>query len=520
LTAQVTGSGGHLGLLQIVSRSVYLSNSWGRFLSEARTLHDAHAPVGESLPTYLEGFLLLMQRYTWSMPAAYYRNRPDVSLYDHSCMTAALAAVLAGGELSDARLESLARAPQDATDPVALLVGGDISGVQDFIYTITARGATSALRGRSFYLQLLTEAVTRYVLRELDLPISNLIYASGGNFYLLARPGDQGRLTGIQRNVSRVLLAHHRGDLYVALASIPLLARDFFQGRISRAWAELHREQQRAKQRRFAELGGELKALFQPQGHGGNEEAQCQVCGVEHPDTKLEREAEAVEGVRKCLPCRSYEELGKDLRQAQLLALEEITPLPLSADGVPGGWREVLAAFGLRAAVKQNSQALSEAGQGRRLVPCACAQGRPDRVIVLALSDEALDALRPGPRTAVGRRFLVNVTPTITMSEIARLKERRVERVPDEEGIKPFSAQEAQARGIHRLGLLRMDVDNLGRLFSGGLGGAGHPLACGRVELCHQPVLRGMGRASGSKDQPGRSAGRPGRTSVLDLLRR
>ncbi len=222
---------------------------WRGFLSEARTLHVAHAPIGESLPTYLESFLLLMQRYTWCMPAAYYRNRPDVSLYDHSRMTAALAAVLAGGELSDARLESLAGASQDAVDPVALLVSGDISGVQDFIYTITARGATSALRGRSFYLQLLTEAVARYVLRELDLPITNLIYASGGNFYLLTRPGDQGRLTGIQRNVSRVLLAHHRGDLYVALASIPLLARDFFQGRISRAWAELHREQQRQNHR-------------------------------------------------------------------------------------------------------------------------------------------------------------------------------------------------------------------------------------------------------------------------------
>jgi uncharacterized membrane protein len=40
------------------------------------------------------------------------------------------------------------------------------------------------------YLQLLTEATARYVLRRLNLPITNLIYSGGGNFYLLAGPTD------------------------------------------------------------------------------------------------------------------------------------------------------------------------------------------------------------------------------------------------------------------------------------------------------------------------------------------
>ncbi|MGC8879883.1 MAG: HD domain-containing protein [Anaerolineae bacterium] len=66
---------------------------WKGFSSYAEKLRDAHTPDGQ-LEVYLESLLLLMQRYTWCIPSAYYRSQPDVSLYDHSRMTAALAALL------------------------------------------------------------------------------------------------------------------------------------------------------------------------------------------------------------------------------------------------------------------------------------------------------------------------------------------------------------------------------------------------------------------------------------------
>jgi CRISPR-associated protein Cas10/Csm1 subtype III-A len=110
-------------------------------------------------------------------------------------MTAALAACLA--EMDTNNLEALLasvrrefRGEASAQDvevlnqPVALLVGGDISGIQKFIYTISSKGAARMLRGRSFYLQLLTEALLRYTLVELGLPYSNVIYSGGGHFYL------------------------------------------------------------------------------------------------------------------------------------------------------------------------------------------------------------------------------------------------------------------------------------------------------------------------------------------------
>ena len=456
---------------------------WSAFDGDAERLRAAYEEDGW-LPAYLEGLLLLMQRYTWCIPSAYYHALPDVSLYDHSRMTAALAACLVGREepLLDELLEALkgwyhqreaarkgGRSEGEVSPPrvledteVALLVGGDISGVQDFIYTITSRGAASALRGRSFYLQLLTEAVARFVLGELGLPITNLIYQGGGGFYLLARPGDAGRLLEAQRKVSRVLLAHHRGDLYLALDGVSLAAVDFYDGRITDKWGKVGEVLRRAKQRRFAEVPEVLPDLFKPQEHGGNEDLRCQVCGREHKGVKGEKKGE--EEVRKCPPCLSYEALGKDLRHARYLWLMEQEPaIPKDPMQVaPGEWEDVLAAFGVRAGVADHLDQVP-AGEGLR--------------VVLALDDGAMAGLQPDGHTAVGRRFLVNVTPVYEEVDAEWLERQPRERrgrlrreLPEEPlgGVKPFALLEAQSTGIERLGVLRMDVDDLGRMFQEG----------------------------------------------------
>ncbi|MBM4425645.1 MAG: hypothetical protein FJ031_00255 [Chloroflexi bacterium] len=66
-------------------------------------------------------------------------------------------------------IESEKRADADARDrydELRLLIGDDISGIQKFIYTITSKKAAQTLRGRSFYLQLLTEVVMGFVLAD------------------------------------------------------------------------------------------------------------------------------------------------------------------------------------------------------------------------------------------------------------------------------------------------------------------------------------------------------------------
>lgn len=424
---------------------------WKDFTTEADKLQQSFA--GEAaLELYLEALLPLWQRFTWSMPAAYYKNRPDISLYDHGRVTGALAAIFVSGAWSDAELQRFSQKPEAVQDELAILIGADLTGVQEFIYTITARGATSALRGRSFYLQLLNMAAARYILRRLDLPITNLIYTGGGNFYLLARPGDATRLEEIQRELSRILLDSHRGDLYLALASVPLRGMDFglgkSEGKISRRWGELTEKLNRAKLRKYSELGSDLyDQVFRAQGDGGNEDKQCQVCGIEHGETREIDAGEGREVVRKCPFCQSYESLGDDLRKANYLL---IAPTAGAPAGGTDGWEKTLRQLGVRAAVLERLQG-NEQG------------------VLYALNDEAYRKLEPRLGLAPARQFLVNVTPVIQSEEIAFLRQRGVDDLPVAERIKPFHAMEAQSEGVGRLGVLRMDVDNLGRLFAEGL---------------------------------------------------
>ncbi|WP_299029895.1 type III-A CRISPR-associated protein Cas10/Csm1 [uncultured Thermanaerothrix sp.] len=434
---------------------------WSGLNEEAQNLQCAHAKEGD-LETYLENLLHLMQRYTWSVPSAYYHSLPDISLYDHSRMTAALAAVLADIALADEDLRALAQTPQESGTQVALLVGGDLSGVQDFIYTITDRGATSSLRGRSFYLQLLTEVAARYILRCLDLPITNLIYVGGGNFYLLARATDTEDLNRIRQDLSRILYRHHQGDLYLAVAGLPLAARDFFEGRISQKWQELGELLQAVKKQRFVELPApELADLFKPQGHGGNEQVQCSVCGREYEDVHPDKDNP---DVRKCDACESFEEeIGDPLRKAHYLIWDFEPQLPAPpAQFAPSNrstsWKAVLKDLGLHVHIEETLNGL-HAPKGRRLI--------------LALDESSWKNLRPSAQVAVGRRFLVNVTPLVSGQDISEYGEKyrqRVEQSLREGAVKPFELLAMQAEGIKRLGVLRMDVDNLGQLFAQGLG--------------------------------------------------
>lgn len=453
-----------LGVLKMEENALFPANAlpeqkaveeqetlWGTLRREVEKLQAAYTDL-DDLPTFIETMLLLLQRYTWSMPNAFGNKLPDVSLYDHSRLTAALATAMLATAMEE----------QGQEGELALLVGGGLSGIQDFIYTITARGATSALRGRSFYLQLLTEAAARYTLRRLDLPLTSLIYVGGGHFYLIASPTQAKELETIQREISRVLFHHHRGDLYLALENVPLQEADFLGGEFSQKWGALHEAIRLAKLRRFSELGDELRTIFQPQGHGGNEAQQCQVCGQENSRTGTDPQSitgNNPEGVRKCPACLSFEQLGGALRNAKYLGLEHL-PLDDAGDfhliGEPGEYEKVLKQMGLHA------------------LPLATVEDVPSTsnpITVLALEDDALSRIRPTKGRALGRRFFVNVTPLLRKDEIDYLKtDKHLEELPDYGAIKPFDAMEAQAHGIPRLGILRMDVDNLGSIFSKGFG--------------------------------------------------
>jgi CRISPR-associated protein Csm1 len=65
------------------------------------------------------------------------------------------------------------------------MVCGDISGIQKFIYSISNKSAMKSLKGRSFYVQLLAETLCDELLDVCEASIINQVYAAGGKFYAL-----------------------------------------------------------------------------------------------------------------------------------------------------------------------------------------------------------------------------------------------------------------------------------------------------------------------------------------------
>ncbi len=392
---------------------------------------------------YLENLLSALQRSSWSVPSAYYHSIPDVSLYDHSRMTAALAACLVDIEashisemLSAVRRDFGGKAePADRAlldQPVCLLVGGDISGVQDFIYTISSKGAARTLRGRSFYLQLLTEAALRYVLNGLELPYTNVIYSGGGHFFLLAPISAADKLPEIRKEITSILIAHHSTNLYLAVGATQVPASGFRLGKFPHYWDAMHQEVNLSKGKRYTELGEDLyNLIFQPPARGGNPDNTCSVCGEDTRRVKtwdLERE----EQTKICTLCASFaEEIGRKLPDARFVALGFQPP-----EGTqPGGSYDTLNALGLQV------QFLEDAGTPLDLEGV-------ERVTFWSLEDP-IDERWPDPGkipAAHQIRYTVNRTPGGSFDEL----------------------QEKVSGGFKRLGVLRMDVDNLGDIFSQG----------------------------------------------------
>lgn len=424
---------------------------WTDFCDEADTLAHAHELGDSSIKAYLESMFHLIRRYTWAIPSAYYYALPDVSLHSHLHVTAALGACFAKEFNADEQVDTLlnqikGKKTKDwpESPQVATLLGGDLSGIQNFIYLLhQTTKATSVLRARSFYIQMLGQSVARYILRHLDLPITNALYVGGGGFILLVPPIGQETIDDLSRQVNKILVRAHGGDLYLALGNAPLTPHHFGIGAISKAWGNvLQKSLQDSKDHRFSNLStDDMNATFAPQGSGGDEKNVCSICGREADALIEDPENPAV---RWCDACQSFRSLGDTLRQARYITLRQINEQPLSQKGSVS-WQDTLRAFGqdvtvsIQPITKENAVVLS--------------LGKPDNTVL-------------GPKTATGIHFLVNTIPTLNSGEKPPEEYKDDARIG---GVKHFGILAQQSRGASYLGVLRMDMDNLGKIFSHGL---------------------------------------------------
>lgn len=400
--------------------------------------------------TLAESLLDLLQKYAVNQPD----NQPDrlcaVSLYDQIRTAAALSVCLYEAQQSGEAGEA---------DSPLLLIGADLSGIQPYIYAIASKHAAKSLKGRSFYLRLLTDAVAAHLLKRLNLCEAQVVYNSGGGFYLLA-PNTVSLRQQLDETVCEIedhLFATHGTALYLAIESVPLptTALTDAQGvALAAGWGALYEKRDQKKRRRFEQqLKEGYERFFTPTAMGLD--GKCDVCTGEYfaPGESSCKEGE-LSPIRETT--REQIRLGQALKDTDAIivadgALPQLEKVRLHLN--PVGLTRHYYFVGNKSLAALSDQ-LDEMGS---------------RVTLLALNDDAFVNLLPHNR----HRLTFYGGNEVWQDNFERLCNT----------IHPDATQQRTVEAdLSRLGVLRMDVDNLGHLFQEGFRGR-------QVTLAHMSAL-------------------------------
>ncbi|MGV6989750.1 type III-A CRISPR-associated protein Cas10/Csm1 [Testudinibacter sp. P80/BLE/0925] len=165
---------------------------WNAFLQGLEQIPHSHR---QSWSLWLDHFDSLWQSYTSAIPSATaFGVKPEVSLYDHSKTTAAMATALwrwhhENGQIDGEAAKSLKNREISWGQDKFLLIQGDFFGIQDFIFASgseTNKQAAKLLRGRSFQVSLFSELAALKVLQACELPSTSQITNAAGKFLIVA----------------------------------------------------------------------------------------------------------------------------------------------------------------------------------------------------------------------------------------------------------------------------------------------------------------------------------------------
>ena len=359
---------------------------WKRFVNDFEGIHQ-YVPIGTVLS--------ILRKYTSCIPSAVYANEPDIPLYDHAKTTAAIAHCLLEGE----------------EESPFLLVQGDVSGIQHFIFSTVIpeqarKGTAKRLRGRSFWIWLLTDAITREIRDECGLFEPAILWNTGGRFLILAPNTKKNRdqVAFISRKVNERLLQKYGGTLSCVIVTHPTDREGIRQ--FSTVLDRLALLAAQKKKQKFLDCG----VGFAPEGEELPLTEYCGTCGSRHAGGS-------------CRTCDLHLEIGTKIARAEWM---------VRGDGLPISFSDL--------GLKTSYDLIRALPSG---IPGGAVPGE-----VFHLNDTAVPAKHP---RGCGFLFLGNTVPM------------------DRRDILSFGEMAQLSTGTPRLAYLKADVDNLGKIIALGL---------------------------------------------------
>ena len=142
-----------------------------------------------SIDVAINTMFYLLKKYISRVSSAGYKSTPDISLFDHSRAIGGLVNCLT----YNLKEEDLEKYNANIPNNKFLFIKGDLTGIQKFIYSNISmnqpggsKDISKKLRGRSFYISLLTDFIANLFLEKLELTEANIFYSGGGHFNIIA----------------------------------------------------------------------------------------------------------------------------------------------------------------------------------------------------------------------------------------------------------------------------------------------------------------------------------------------
>ena len=419
---------------------------------------------------WFEVFDSLLMICTSSIPAARVgKVVPDVSLYDHSRMTAAFATA---AYLFHAKTDSLAiDSIRNYDDKKFSIINGDFRGIQTFIFGRfgeSAKYRSKVLRGRSFAVSLFTELAADLLCREIGLPFTSVILNAAGKFTILAPnlPETHQAVKRVEQKINDWLINIALGETVIVFSTVEASCNDFVTGNFIGLWDQMTEAmlEKKLESIDLNQYGGAVEGYLDSFVVEPGLPPICTVCG-KRPSVPGACETAYVRDARSiCNICRDHIYLGTNLVKGYQLAIA-------STKAIFGDNEEQLfePIFG-HYQLSYLKQPMSPKWEGNHVYSVWDLGSDPEQLFLKNVPVKFISGYVPcySSEDSKDDRILrnhkdkgdvpdqINIGDPLTLNDIACKALN-------------FSAGGSKLEGTQMLGVLKADVDHLGLLLSCGL---------------------------------------------------
>ena len=354
----------------------------------------------------------------------------DISLYVHSKITSAVASCMKlyfdEQQIQDYKKYCFNSGSKIfRNEKIYLLVSGDISGIQDFIYTIPSKGALKTLRGRSLYIDLLLEEFIDEYLEQIGLSRANVLYSGGGHFYILAPNIEDIKksIDKLQAKMNRWLIENIGINLYLAIGTAECSANNLMKSEAQgNLFAIVNKKLKDDKTIRYSKDEDFLEYIFNVEKEKDTAKKECNIChNLVDKLWKYNSDEEIA-----CEFCLNLYKLGQDILTQDLVFV-------ISEEKIDGGIKIF---------------------------------GKDKDLYMYAVNIEDIDMFKGKILRIYSKNNLLESDLSIRLYLADYSAKNENDEVMTFDDLAKSSCK--TDKGIKRLGVLRLDIDDLGIAFSSG----------------------------------------------------